>query len=194
MKNTIQNLKKGFIGESQARNRYTYFSGVAKKEGYEQIAEIFLITADNEREHASWFYRYINQLKAKSSEDTDMILVETEAPTPWGTTADCLKAAIAGENMEYTKLYPGFADMADKEGFPEIAKRIRSIMVAEKHHEERYKKLLEQVEKKTIFKKEKAIWWMCRECGYLHFGTEPPEKCPSCNHESAFYQVKCEEY
>jgi rubrerythrin len=194
MKETIENLKKAFVGESQARNRYTYFSGVAKKEGFEQIAEIFLITADNEREHASWFYRLINEIKLLNGNDLDMIKVETEVPTPWGKTADCLKAAIAGENMEYTTLYPDFADTAEKEGFPEIAKRIRSIMVAEQHHEERYKKLLKEVEAGTVFKKGKEIWWMCRECGYMHFGKEPPERCPSCNHERAFYQVKCEEY
>ena len=130
MKKTIENLAKAFIGESQARNRYTFYSKVAKKEGYEQIAEIFLITAENEREHASWLFKLINELKQKSGEDFSEIKVETVAPTVFGTTAENLKAAIAGENYEYTKMYPEFADIAEKEGFPEIAKRLRVIAKA----------------------------------------------------------------
>ncbi|PKP57007.1 MAG: hypothetical protein CVT88_09485 [Candidatus Altiarchaeales archaeon HGW-Altiarchaeales-1] len=105
-----------------------------------------------------------------------------------------LKAAIAGENFEHTKMYPEFANTAEKEGFLEIAKRLRAIAVAEKHHEERFKKILKELESGTIFKKENKVWWVCRECGYVHFGTEPPEKCPSCDHEKSFYQIKCEEY
>lgn len=191
MNETIKNLAKAFIGESQARNRYTMYSKVAKKEGFEQIAEIFLISADNEREHASWLMKLINQIKEKGM---DKITVEAEAPTVLGSTKDNLMAAIAGENYEHTKMYPEFAAVAEKEGFPEIAARLRSIAVAEKHHEERYAKLLKQVEDGTIFKKDKGVWWVCRECGYVHYGKEPPEECPSCGHAKAFYQVKCEEY
>jgi len=133
-------------------------------------------------------------LKKKGKENLDEIKVEAVVPTILGATAENLKAAIAGENYEYTKMYPEFADVAEKEGFPEIAKRLRAIAVAEKHHEERYKKLLEEVEVGTVFKKEKEVWWVCRECGYVHFGKQPPEKCPSCDHERSFYQLKCEEY
>ena len=194
MENTIKNLAKAFIGESQARNRYTFYAKIAKKEGFEQIAEIFLITAENEKEHAKRLFEHINELKKKSGENLDEINVEAVAPTTLGTTAENLKAAIAGENYEYTQMYPEFADMAEKENLPEITKRLRAIAIAEKHHEERYKKLLKEVEAGTVFKKEKEIEWVCLECGYVHFGTEPPEECPSCDHGKSFYQVKCEEY
>jgi rubrerythrin len=188
---TIENLAKAFIGESQARNRYSFYSKVARKEGFEQIAEIFLITAENEKEHASWLFRLINELKGEGLEE---IKVEAATPTILGSTAENLRAAIAGENYENTKMYPGFAEVAEKEGFPEVAKRLRAIAVAEKHHEERYRKLLKEVEAGTVFKKEKEVWWVCRECGYMYLGKEPPERCPSCDHERSFYQVKCEEY
>ncbi|MFN4132930.1 MAG: rubrerythrin [Candidatus Hadarchaeales archaeon] len=194
MKETIKNLANAFIGESQARNRYTFYAKIAKKEGYEQIAEIFLITAENEREHASWLFKLINELKKKSNENLDEIKVEAVAPTILGTTAENLRAAIAGENYEYTKMYPEFADVAEREGYRDIANRLRAIAKAEQHHEERYKKLLKEVEAGTVFKKEKEVWWVCRECGYTHFGKEPPEKCPSCGHDRSFYQIKCEEY
>jgi rubrerythrin len=194
MEETIQNLAKAFIGESQARNRYTFYSKIAKKEGFDQIAEIFLITADNEKEHAKWLFRLINELKEKADADLDEIKVEASAPTTLGSTADNLKAAIAGENYEHTAMYPEFADVAEKEGFPEIAERLRAIARAEEHHEERYKKLLREVEAGTVFKKEEEVEWVCRECGYVHKGTEPPEKCPSCDHDRGYYQVKCEEY
>jgi rubrerythrin len=194
VKRTIENLVKAFIGESQARNRYTFYSKVAKGEGFEQIAEIFLITAENEKEHASWLFRLINELKKKADEDLSEIKVEVTAPTVLGTTAENLRAAIAGENYEHTKMYPEFAAIADEEGLHEIAERLRAIAVAEKHHEERYGKLLAEVEAGTVFKKEKEVWWVCRECGYVHFGKEPPEVCPSCSHPRSFYQVKCEEY
>ncbi len=193
MTKTIENLAKAFIGESQARNRYTFYSKIAKKEGFEQIAEIFLITAENEREHASWLFKLINELK-KKGEKVEEIKVEASVPTTFGNTAENLRAAIAGENYEHTKMYPEFADVAEKEGFKEIAKRLRAIAVAEKHHEERYRKILKEVEAGTIFKKEKEVWWVCRECGYIYFGKEPPERCPSCDHEKSFYQIKCEEY
>ena len=194
MKKTIENLTKAFIGESQARNRYTFYSKIAKKEGFEQIAEIFSITAENEKEHASWLFKLINELKRKSNENLDEIKVEAIAPTILGNTAENLKAAIAGEHYENTIMYPEFAETAEKEGFSEIAKRLKAIAKAEEHHEERYKKLLKEVTTGTIFKKEREVWWVCRECGYQHFGKEPPEKCPSCDHERSFYQVKCEEY
>jgi len=194
MKNTIENLTKAFIGESQARNRYTFYAKVARKEGFEQIAEIFLIIAENEKEHAKRLFEHINELKNKSDENFDEIKVEAAMPTTFGNTAENLKAAIAGENYEHTKMYPEFADTAQKGGFPEIAVRLRSIAVAEKHHEERFKKLLKEVESNTVFKKEKDVWWICRECGYSHFGKQPPEKCPSCSHDKSFFQIKCEEY
>lgn len=194
MHETLLNLAKAFIGESQARNRYTMYSSVAKKEGYEQIAEIFLITADNEREHANKIFKSINALKKKIKGKFSPIKVEAECPAVYGTTKENLKAAIAGENYEWTDMYPSFAKVAKKEGLIDIAERLKSIAIAEKHHEERYRQILEQVEKKTVFKKSKKIWWVCRECGYVHFGTEPPKKCPSCDHERAFYQVKCECY
>lgn len=194
MKKTIENLTKAFIGESQARNRYTLYAKTARKEGFEQIAEIFLLTAENEKEHAKWLFRLINILKKKSDEKLDMLKVEAEAPTILGTTAENLKAAIEGENYEYTEMYPEFADVAEKEGFPDIAKRLRAIAKAEEHHEERYKKLLKEVEAGTVFKKDKPVKWICMECGYEHEGKEPPEKCSSCSHARSFFQVKCETY
>jgi len=190
MKNTLQNLTKAFIGESQARNRYTFYAKVAIKEGFEQIAEIFLITAENEKQHAKRIFEHINELNGKKDE----VVVEAVAPTTYGKTAKNLKAAIAGENHEHTKMYPEFADVAQKEGLPKIAARMRAIAVAEKHHEERFQKLLKEVESKTVFKKKKATWWVCRECGYVSFGKQPPKECPSCNHPEAFFQVKSENY
>jgi len=194
MRNTIENLVKAFIGESQARNRYTFYAGIAKKEGFEQIAEVFLVTADNEKEHAETLFELINEIKKKSGEELSEIKVEVSAPLVLGTTIENLKAAIAGENYEHTKMYPEFADVAEKEGFPEIAARLRAIAKAEEHHEERFKKLLKEVEAGTVFKKERGVWWVCRKCGYVHFGKEPPERCPSCGHSKNYFQVKCEEY
>ncbi len=194
MKRTLENLAKAFIGESQARNRYTFYAKIAQKEGYDQIAEIFLITADNEREHAKWLFRLINELKTKSGETLTEINVEATAPLTLGTTAENLQAAIDGENYEHTRMYPEFADIAEEEGFPEIATRLRAIAKAEEHHEERYKKLLNEVQAGTVFKKSQTVTWVCRKCGYVHEGPEPPERCPSCNHEAHYFQVKCEEY
>jgi len=153
----MENLTKAFIGENQARNRYTFYSKIARKEGFEQIAEIFLIATENEKEHVSRLFRLINELKKKSNEKLDEIKVEAATPTILGTTAENLKEAIAGENYEHTKMYPEFADVAEKEGFPEIAKRLRAIAKAEEHHEERFKKLLKEVEDRTVFKKEKEV-------------------------------------
>lgn len=194
MKKTIENLTKAFIGESQARNRYTLYSKIALDEGFDQISEIFLMTADNEREHAKWLFRLINELKQKITEDIGDITVEAGAPTTLGNTIENLKAAIAGENYENTKMYPEFAGIAEKEGFTDISQRLRAIAKAEEHHEERYRKLLTEVEGKTVFKKDNVIYWVCRKCGYIHQGKEPPVKCPSCNHESKYFQIRCEEY
>lgn len=194
MKETIENLSKAFIGESQARNRYGFYAKKAKAEGYEQIAGIFLATAENERAHASQLMKMINALKEKSSENFDEIMVEAAVPTTNGTTIDNLKAAIAGETYEFMHMYPEFAEVADKEGLPEIAARLRAIANAEMHHEERYQKLLEQLEAGTVFKKERPVRWVCRECGYPHFGEEPPQVCPACSHPRAYYELKCEGY
>ncbi len=192
MEQTLENLAKAFVGESQARNRYTFYASIARKEGYEQIAEIFQLTADNEKEHAKRIFETIQLLNKKSK--IGEIPIGTGVPTVLGTTEDNLKAAIAGENHEHTKMYPEFADIAEDEGHPEIAKKLRAIAVAEKHHEERYKKILKNVQEGAVFKKDKEVWWVCRECGYVHFGKTPPDRCPSCDHEENFYQLKCEEY
>ncbi len=194
MKNTITNLTKAFIGESQARNRYTFYANLAKKEGFEHIAGIFLLTAENEGEHAKWLFRLINDLKKQSDENLDEIKVEAAASTILGTTAENLKAAIAGENYEHTEMYPEFADIAEKEGFPEIARRIRAIAIAEKHHEERYKKLLKEIKENTVFKKDKKVYWVCKKCGYIHEGEEPPEVCPSCSHPKNYFELQCKEF
>jgi rubrerythrin len=194
MKNTIQNLAKAFVGESQARNRYSFYSKIAKKEGFEQIAEIFLLTAENEKEHAKQLFKLINELKSKSNENLDEIRIEAGVPTTFGDTVENLKASIAGENFEQTKMYPEFANVAEEEGLPEIAKRLRAIAIAEKHHEGRFKKLLKEVEGNTVFKKEKKVYWVCRECGYIEEGNEAPQKCPSCGHPQSYFEVECEEY
>ena len=194
MEKTLENLTKAFIGESQARNRYTFYAKVATKEGFEQIAGIFLMTAENEREHAKWLFRMINELRQKIPENPDEIVVEAAAPLTFGTTAENLAAAIAGENYETTTMYPEFADVAEAEGLGEIAHRLRMIAVAEAHHEERYRKLLSIVERGTAFEKEKTVIWVCRKCGYLHEGREPPVECPSCDHPREYFEIKCEEY
>jgi rubrerythrin len=190
---TIKNLAKAFAGESQARNRYTFYAKIARKEGYEQIGDIFSLTAEQEKEHASQLLKLIQKLKA-GKRGFDELEIEAAVPTVLGKTAENLRAAIAGENYEYTKMYPDFAKVAQEEGLAAIAKRLVSIAVAEKHHEERYKKLLKELRAKTVFKKSKKIWWTCAECGYVHFGKEPPGICPSCDHARGFYQVKSENY
>ena len=187
MEKTLQNLAIAFIGESQARNRYTMYAKVSKKEGYEQIAALFALTADQEKEHAKWLFTLIQSLK----EDPNITIeIEAKVPTTLGNTKENLKAAIAGENYEYTNMYPEFADTADEEGLPEIAKRLRAIANAEANHEERYQKALAELENGTIFSKDKDTEWVCRECGYTHKGKTPPETCPSCNHPKAYYEVK----
>lgn len=194
MKKTVENLAKAFIGESQARNRYTIYAKTAKKEGYEQLSEIFLKTADNEREHAKWAMRLINNLKEETNEDLSEIVVEAGAPTITGTTVENLKASIEGETYEYTEMYPEFADVAEEEGYTDISERLRAIGRVEEHHEERFSRILKEVEASTVFKKTSAVKWVCRKCGYVHEGTEPPEKCPSCDHPIEYFEIKCEEY
>jgi rubrerythrin len=193
MNQTIQNLTKAFIGECQARNRYTFYAKIAQKEGFEQTGSIFLETAEQEKTHAKRLFEHIQELK-KGKEKFDELIVETIAPTVYGKTIDNLKAAIAGENYEYTQMYPEFARIAAKEGFSKIATRLRAIAVAEKHHEERYKKLLRVVKANQVFKKKQKVWWVCRECGYVHYGKQPPRVCPSCDHAQSYYQLKCEKY
>ncbi|MBR9682380.1 MAG: rubrerythrin family protein [Candidatus Aenigmarchaeota archaeon] len=194
MNETIQNLTKAFIGESQARNRYTIYAKIAKKEGFEQICDIFLLTADNEREHAKWLFKLINELKNKQDESLDEIKVEATAPTTLGTTVENLKAAIAGEHFETTEMYPNFAKIAEEEGFPEIAKRLKAIAIAEAHHEERYNKLLAEIETNTVFKKDRTVSWVCRKCGYVHEGNDAPDKCPSCDHPTEYFSMKCKSF
>ncbi len=193
MAQTLLNLVQAFIGESQARNRYSFYAKIAKKEGYEQIAEIFLLTADNEKEHAKRLFEHIQELKGKDKALNE-VNVEAAAPTVYGNTQENLEAAIKGEHYEYTQMYPEFAKVARKEGYDKIAKRLKAIAMAEMHHEERFKKLLKEIKAGTVFKKEKEVWWFCRECGYIHFGKTPPKVCPSCDHPQSFYQVKCEKY
>ncbi len=193
MSKTLENLTKAFVGESMARNRYTIYAKIAYKEGYDKISELFLLTADNEREHAKWLFRMINDIKKKEGSPTE-IKVDAEAPLILGNTIENIKGAIEGENYEYTKMYPEFANTAEKEGFKDVAKRLRAIAVAEKHHEERYKKLLKELQAGTFFKKKEKVVWVCRKCGYIHEGTEPPETCPSCDHEKAYFERQCETY
>lgn len=195
MQQTIQNLTKAFIGESQARNRYTFYAKVAEKEGYEQIAAIFMETAEQEKVHAKRLFEHIQELKKEmGDENLSEIKVEAVAPTIYDTTMENLKAAIKGEHYENTEMYPEFAKAAEEENLPDIAKRLRSIAKAEEHHEERYKKLLTQVKAGTVFKKSQEIVWVCRECGYIHVGPEAPEECPACDHSQSYYQVQCENY
>jgi rubrerythrin len=194
LKNTIENLAKAFAGESQARNRYTLYAKIAKEEGFEQISDIFLVTAENEREHAKWLMKLINELKKQSKESLDELEVVAKVPITLGGTAENLRAAIAGEHYENAQMYPEFADAALAEGFLDISKRLRSIALAEKHHEERYNALLAEVQRGTLFKKEKGVAWVCRKCGYVHEGQEPPETCPSCDHPRNYFERKCEAY
>jgi rubrerythrin len=178
---TEKNLLAAFAGESQARNRYTYYASQAKKDGYVQISHIFEETANQEKEHAKRMFKFL-----KGGE------VEITASYPAGAikdTAGNLKAAAAGEHEEWTLLYPGFANTAREEGFEEVAKAFEAICVAEKQHEKRYLGLLANVEKGTVFKKEKTVVWRCRNCGYLHEGPEAPELCPACIHPQAHFEL-----
>lgn len=194
MQKTIENLAKAFVGESQARNRYTFYASTAQKEGYEKIAEVFLTTADQEKQHAKWLMRLINELKLSNTEKVDEIKIEATVPTILASTADNLKAAIGGENYEHSKMYPEFAQVAKEEGLDKIAARLLAIAKAEAHHEERYQKLLDLLTSKSMFKRDSEVHWICRECGYEHVGTEAPKICPSCDHPQSFYELKSEEF
>ena len=183
---TEKNLLTSFAGESQARMRYTYFASVAKKEGYEQIAAIFTETADQEKEHAKRMFKWL---------EGGMVEITASYPAGViGTTAENLKAAAAGENEEWTADYPHFADVADEEGFPAIAAMYRNIAIAEKAHEERYLAFLNNIENDTVFKKEEETVWQCRNCGFVHEGTEAPKACPACLHPQAYFEVKKTNY
>jgi len=189
---TAENLLKAFSGESQARNRYTFYASVADKEGFKQIKNIFIETADNEKEHAKRFYKFL--LEGLQGELPAMIEINASYPVAQGTTIENLKAAAAGENEEWSDLYPEFAKVAQEEGFPEVAAVFRLIASVEKHHEERYKKLAENIENDAVFKKSEKIKWKCGNCGYIHEGTEAPEKCPACAHPKAYFEVLVEAY
>ena len=182
---TEHNLMAAFAGESQARNRYTYYAGVAKKEGYEQIASIFLETAENEKEHAKRFFKFL---------EGNPVEITATYPSNFGTTIENLKAAAAGENEEWTQLYPEFANIAKQEGFPEVAQAFGSISDVEKHHEDRYIKLLKNVEAGKVFQKDAKIEWKCRNCGYIHTGESSPKACPACIHPQSFFEVNVENY
>ena len=170
---TEKNLEAAFAGESQARNKYTYFASKAKKEGYEQIAALFLETADNEKEHAKLWFKELNGI---------------------GTTAENLGAAAAGENYEWTDMYEGFAKTAEEEGFTELAARFRGVAAIEKRHEERYRALLKNVETAQVFEKSEVKVWECRNCGHIVVGTKAPEVCPVCAHPKAYFEVHKENF
>jgi len=188
---TLGNLMKAFAGESQARNRYTYFASIAKKEGYEQISALFIETADNEKEHAKVFYKHI----VENVDDLPlMINVNADYPVELRTTLENLKAAAAGENEEWTQLYPRFADIAEEEGFRDIANSFRQIAKVEKKHEIRYLKLAENVEKNQVFLKPENAVWKCRNCGYVVEGSEAPETCPACKHPRSHFELLSENY
>lgn len=168
-----KNLMTAFAGESEARNKYTFFASVAKKQGFEQIAALFLKTADNEKEHAKLWFKELNGI---------------------GDTADNLKAAAAGENYEWTDMYDNFAKTAEEEGFPELAARFRLVGAIEKHHEERYRALLHNIEMAEVFTKSEVKVWECRNCGHIVVGTQAPEVCPTCNHPQSYFEVHAENY
>ena len=183
---TEKNLLASFAGESQARNRYTYFASQAKKDGYVQIQSIFAETADQEKEHAKRFFKFLQG---------GNVTVEAMFPAGViGTTAENLRAAAAGEHEEWSEMYPEFARIAREEGFPEIAAVFDSVAVAEKQHERRYLGLLSNVEAGTVFRKEQPITWRCRNCGYVHTGTDAPQMCPACAHPQAHFEVLAENW
>ena len=179
---TEKNLLAAFAGESQARNRYNYFASQAKKEGYEQIAAIFEETANQEKEHAKREFKFLEggELEITAAFPAGVI----------GTTVENLKEAAAGEHYETTEMYPGFAKVADKEGFSEIAEVFRSIAIAEKRHEERYLALAKNITDGTVFKRDKPLRWVCRNCGYVHEGLEAPDLCPACAHPLSYYEIE----
>ena len=183
---TEKNLLTAFTGESQARNRYTYFASAAKKAGYEQISAIFIETADNEKEHAERLFKFL--------EGGDVEITGSFPAGIIGDTVSNLGAAADGENHEHTTMYPQFADVAEKEGFPEIAEVFRNIAVAEKAHEERYRALIENIEQNMVFKRDTVVKWKCRNCGYIHEGTEAPDECPACAHAKAYFELWAKNY
>lgn len=183
---TEQNLLKSFAGESQARSRYIFFASTAKKEGYEQIAAIFMETAEQEKEHAKRFFKFL---------EGGMIEITATYPAGViGTTAENLAAAAAGENEEWVELYPHFANVAEEEGFPAIAVAFRMIAKVEAEHEARYRKLLANVEENKVFEKDEEVEWQCRNCGYVHKGKSAPKTCPACVHPQAYFEVKKNNY
>ena len=193
MEKTYLNVAMAYLGESQARNRYTFYASTAKKEGYEQIAAIFQETADQEREHANNLFKWIVAMKEKPENAGDLVLDGVGVPNVRATTAENLQAAITGELHEENEMYPQFADVADSEGYTEYARRMRAIAKAEGGHATRYQKLLKLVQS-GFFDRETDKVWICRECGYIHVGKTPPKICPSCEHAQGFYEVAREEY
>ena len=183
---TEKNLLTSVAGESQARNRYTWFAGAAKKEGYEQIAAIFLESAENEKEHAKKFFKYL--------EGGPVEITATYPAGVIGKTIDNLAAAADGEKEEWTEAYPKFAKIAKEEGFEEIANTFTKVAAVEKEHEARYRKLLDNLKSGAVFKKAKPVRWICRNCGYIHEGTDAPALCPTCQHPKAYFEVKAENY
>jgi len=186
---TAENLLKAFAGESQARNRYTYYASVAKKEGYYQISKLFTETADNEKEHAKRFFKLLNEgLKG------EVVELTAGYPVGLGTTEENLLWAAEGENEEWTKLYPGFASVAEEEGFPKVAAQFKMIASIEEHHEARYRALLENVKNKRVFEKTKPVQWKCDNCGFIHEGEKALKTCPACAHPQAYFELKSENY
>jgi rubrerythrin len=183
---TEKNLLKAFAGESQARNRYTFFASKAKKEGYEQIAGIFLETAENEKEHAEVFFKHL--------EGGDVEITAAYPAGKIGETAENLLASAEGEKLEWGTLYPNFEKVAREEGFTLVAESFEEIAEVEEEHEKRYRKLLENVKNNTVFKRDAKVKWKCRNCGYVHKGKEAPEICPACKHEQSYYELLAENY
>jgi rubrerythrin len=183
---TEKNLLASFAGESQARNRYTYFAKVAKDEGYEQISSIFLETAENERQHAKSFFKFLKG---------GMVEITAKYPAGViGTTIENLKAAAEGEHEEWTLLYADAAKIAKEEGFSEIATQFEMIAKVEKEHEERYLKLLKNIQEKKVFKKDEEVEWICRKCGHVHKGKEAPKTCPTCKHPQSYFELRAKNY
>ena len=186
---TEKNLLKAFAGESQARNRYTYFASVAKTEGYEQIAALFCETADNEKEHAEIFFKHLREGGGEALEIT------ASYPSGYiGTTEENLLASAEGEKMEWGTIYPEFAKVARDEGFVKVAESFEEIAEVEQQHEKRYRKLLSNVEKGIVFKRDEKVKWKCRNCGYVHEGEDAPDKCPACDHGRQYYEIFVEAY
>lgn len=183
---TEENLLKSFAGESQARMRYTYFASIAKKEGFDQICELFTETADNEKEHAKVFFKYL--------EGGPVQITATYPGGKMGTTVENLFAAAEGEKEEWGELYPNFAEVAEEEGFPAIAASYREIAKVESWHERRYRKLIENIENRTVFARETVVLWKCRNCGYVHEGTTAPTICPACKHPQSYYELLAQNY